>query len=173
MILFPTREAFQPVACPDQFPRSEESYSLVLVSCGLILAAPAQAKCHWWVLHRAGAPQGKGSALEHGDKCWGVNAGFTFPAWLQEQAQPSMPQGNLWFGERQLPPRPQTLEKACLTSCLQRRHSDISERRQQKVMKCSLHGHWCVMPFGVPWCCMSNHEPFASPLGRGNSTYKL
>lgn len=63
----------------------------------------AQAKCHWWILHSAGAHQRKGNALAQGDKHWGVNAGCKFPAW---QAQPHIPQRSLWFCERQLPPRP-------------------------------------------------------------------
>lgn len=87
------REAFQPVACPDNFPRSEESCSLMLVSCGLILAAPAQAKCHWWMLHSAGAPRGKGSALEHADNAEEWMLGIAFqPGWKSKHG-PACPGG--------------------------------------------------------------------------------
>jgi len=65
----------------------------MLVSCGLILLALLKQNATGGY-SSFGAHQRKGNALEQVDKHRGVNAGNSFPAWLGEHGQPSMPQRN-------------------------------------------------------------------------------
>lgn len=151
----PVREAFWSVASPDQFPRSQESCSFMLVSCGLIPLALLRQNATDGYSTAPGLIRGKGMLWHKVTSAeeWtpGVNSQ---PGW-QSKHNPTYPKGACDSVRGSSHPDPATGEGLSDLPLLLRRRSDSIETRSERIVKCSLLGHWLsMMPFSVPWCCM-------------------